>query len=170
MKKLLLLCTLALAVAAITSCNGGAVNETSKEDDSVKTKPYYIDRHESFDTSNLDTEIFIHSQVWPEFPGGEDSLEAFLKKNIRYPKKAKEQKIEGRVFVRFIVERDGSITDAKIMRDIVYGSSEADSLAATLGCGAEALRVIKMMPKWSPATHRGYKVRFQYTFPIQFRL
>ncbi|MBP5535691.1 MAG: energy transducer TonB [Bacteroidales bacterium] len=117
-----------------------------------------------------DTAIFTISDDDPEFPGGEDSLYAFFRKNIRYPEAAKEQQVEGRVYVRFVVEKDGSITNAEVLRDVVYGSEEADSLAAELGCGAEVLRVIDMMPAWKPAVFHGYVVRRQYVVPVQFSL
>lgn len=116
------------------------------------------------------TEIYLIVEHEPEFPGGLDSLYSFLNKNIHYPEEALKNRIEGKVFAQFIVEKDGSITHAKIIRDIVHGSTEADSLASELGCGAEALRVINMMPKWKPASNYGVIVRYQYTFPIEFSL
>lgn len=115
-------------------------------------------------------EIFLIVDHDPEFPGGIDSLYSFLNRNIHYPEKAKEQKIEGRIYTQFIVEKDGRITHAKILRDIVYGNAEADSLAAELGCSAEVLRVINMMPKWHPASNHGTIVRYQFCLPVKFSL
>ena len=106
----------------------------------------------------LDTMIFTFCDVDAEFPGSEDSLNAFLHRNIRYPKDAKDKKIEGTVYVSFVVERDGDITDAKVVRDIGYG------------CGEEALRVLNTMPKWKPATQHGYAVRQKNNLPIRFSL
>lgn len=122
------------------------------------------------DTAIFPYDMFLAPEHLPEFIGGEDSLYAFLKKNVHYPKEAIEKKVEGKVFVSFIVEKDGSITNAKIVRDIIYGSEEADSLAAKLGCGAETLRVIKMMPKWKPTVHKGQTVRFQIVLGVKFSL
>ena len=115
-------------------------------------------------------EIFLIVEHDPEFPGGIDSLFSFLNKNIRYPEEAIKRKIEGNIFVRFIVEKDGSITNAEILRDIVYGSEEADSLATQLGCSAEVLRVIDMMPKWKPASNHGSIVRYRFSLPVKFSL
>ena len=122
------------------------------------------------DTAIFPYDMFLAPEHLPEFIGGEDSLYAFLKKNVHYPKEAIEKKVEGKVFVSFIVEKDGSITNDKIVRDIIYGSEEADSLAAKLGCGAETLRVIKMMPKWKPTVHKGQTVRFQIVLGVKFSL
>ena len=94
----------------------------------------------------------------PEFPGGLDSLRAFIQRNLRYPEEAKRNKIEGKVFISFIIEADGSVSNIKVLRDI--GS----------GCGAEAVRVVKMMPKWKPGKQRGKAVRTQFNLPIQFVL
>ena len=89
---------------------------------------------------------------------------------IRYPEEAIKRKIEGKIYTRFIVEKDGSITNAEIIRDIVYGNEEADSLAVRLGCGAEVIRVINMMPKWKPASDCGTIVRYQFILPVMFSL
>ena len=94
-----------------------------------------------------DTAIVVISDVMPEFPGGEDSLFAFLFRNIKYPVEAKKADIQGRVFVTFVVEKDGRITGERILRDIGGG------------CGEEVLRVIRTMPKWKPGTQDGKPVR-----------
>ena len=123
-----------------------------------------------FGMTEDDAEIYVVVEHEPEFPGGLDSLFSFLNKNIRYPEDALKRKIEGKIYTQFIVEKDGSITNAKIIRDIVYGNEEADSLAVRLGCGAEVIRVINMMPKWKPASNCGTIVRYQFTLPITFSL
>jgi len=94
----------------------------------------------------------------PEFPGGMGALHAFLKENIRYPEAARKNRIEGKVYVTFIVEKDGSITNAKLLRDIGGG------------CGAEAVRAVKTMPRWIPAKQRGETVRCQFNLPVTFTL
>ena len=93
-----------------------------------------------------------------EFPGGEDALYDFIAKTLKYPQAAKDSNIQGKVFVQFVVEKDGSITNAKVLRDIGGG------------CGEEALRVVKMMPKWKPGDQRGVKIRTQFNLPITFSL
>lgn len=94
----------------------------------------------------------------PEFPGGMGALHAFLKENIRYPEAARKNRIEGKVYVTFIVEKDGSITHAKILHDIGGG------------CGEEAIRVVNSMPRWKPGTQHGEPERTQFNLPVQFKL
>ena len=103
-------------------------------------------------------EIFIVVEVSPEFPGGLDSLYNFIYSNLRYPQSAMRYKLEGRVFITFVVEKDGSITNVRILRDIGGG------------CGQEAKRVVEMMPKWIPGKQNGKTVRVQYNLPITFKL
>ena len=93
-----------------------------------------------------------------EFPGGEDALYDFIAKNLKYPQAAKDSNIQGRVFVQFTVDKDGTIINPKVARDIGGG------------CGEEALRVVKMMPKWKPGESRGTKYRVQCTLPVPFEL
>ncbi len=88
----------------------------------------------------------------------QQKLLEFIYSNIKYPELAKETRIEGVVVVQFVVEKDGSITDVKIMRDIGGG------------CGEEAVRVVKMMPKWIPGKQRGRPVRVLFNLPIRFKL
>ena len=94
----------------------------------------------------------------PMFPGGTEALYKFIQDSLRYPKEALEKRIEGRVYVTFVVEKDGTVTNPKVLRDI--GS----------GCGEEAIRLVKTMPKWSPGEQRGVPVRVQYGLPINFQL
>ena len=105
-----------------------------------------------------DDEIFVVVENSPEFPGGNDSLYAYIGRNIKYPEAAKKEKIQGRVFVTFVIEKDGQVSSAKILRDIGGG------------CGEEAIRVVKNMPKWKPGTQRGNPVRVQFNLPIMFQL
>jgi Ca-activated chloride channel family protein len=103
-------------------------------------------------------EVFVVVEDDPEFPGGMDSLKAFIERNLVYPQLAKDNKIEGKVFVTFVVEKDGSISGVKVLRDIGYG------------CGAEAIRVVMKMPKWKPGKQRGKPMRVQFNLPIEFKL
>jgi TonB family protein len=88
----------------------------------------------------------------------EERFAQFIKANLKYPKKARRKKIEGTVYVSFIIERDGTISNAYLKSEIGEG------------CGAEALRVINSMPKWNPANHLGKKVRYRTEVPIGFYL
>ena len=94
----------------------------------------------------------------PQFPGGPSALFEFLSKNMQYPKDAEKAKLQGRVIVTFVVKKDGSITDAKVVKSV------APSL------DAEALRVINAMPNWAPGRQGGQPVNVKYTVPLTFRL
>jgi TonB family protein len=94
----------------------------------------------------------------PSYPGGDDVRIDFLVRNIKYPEQARKNGIQGKVFVTFIVETDGSITEVKVLRGIGGG------------CDEEAVRVIKLMPKWNPGTDKGQPVRVQFNLPIKFAL
>ena len=94
----------------------------------------------------------------PSFPGGERDLMAYLAKNIDYPTLAKEANIEGVVVLGFVVGKDGSINDINIMKDI------------GAGCGREALRVVREMPRWSPGEANGHAVKVRFTLPVRFKL
>ena len=103
-------------------------------------------------------EIFTVVEEQPGFVGGEESRIAYLQQNIKYPEEAKELGIQGKVFVTFVVEIDGSITDVKVLRGIGGG------------CDEEAIRVVSSMPKWVPGKQRGTAVRVQFNLPIKFTL
>jgi protein TonB len=109
-------------------------------------------------TEASDNQIFTAVEINPNFPGGEAAFGKFLQKNIKYPTIAKENNIQGRVYVNFVVERDGSLTDIKVVRE--PGS----------GLGDEAARVLKMSPKWTPGIQNGKPVRVSYTIPVNFSL
>lgn len=103
--------------------------------------------------------IFEVVEQMPEFPdGGMAGLMQFLSKNIKYPTIAQENGTQGRVTVQFVVNRDGSIVDAKVLRGV---DPYLDK---------EALRVVGTMPKWKPGMQRGKPVRVKYTVPVMFRL
>lgn len=102
--------------------------------------------------------IFDMPEIMPEFIGGPDALDDFIKKNIVYPPEAKAKGIQGKVYVQFIVEKDGSITNVIVRR------------GANPLLDAEAVRVVKLMPDWKPGTMRGKKVRVRYTLPIVFTI
>ena len=105
-----------------------------------------------------EAEIFTVVESMPEFPGGQGKLMQYLAKNIEYPQIARESGIQGRVFVTFVVEKDGSVTDVRVLRGIGGG------------CDEEAVRVVKSMPKWVPGKQRGKPVRVQFNLPVKFTL
>lgn len=105
-----------------------------------------------------ETVCFGAHPVDPEFPGGMDSLYAYLCRNVSYPAEARDSNITGKVFVSFTIERDGSVTDVKILRDIGGG------------CGAAVVEAVKNMPRWKPATMQGKPIRMQFSLPVNFSL
>lgn len=98
------------------------------------------------------------AEIMPEFPGGELKLLEFISKNIKYPQLARETGTQGRVYISFIVEPDGSISNVELLRGI------------GAGCDEEAMRVVKAMPKWSPGRQCGKAVRVVFNLPVNFKL
>lgn len=103
-------------------------------------------------------EIWVFVEEDPAFPGGDEALYAYIGNNIKYPDLARDNNIEGTVVIKFVVEKDGSISRATILSEIGGG------------CGKEALRVVNSMPKWKPGKQGGKAVRTEFMVPIQFEL
>ena len=102
--------------------------------------------------------IFTVVEDQPSYPGGEEARIRYLQANLDYPQMAREAGIQGTVFVTFVVERDGSVTDVRVLRGIGGG------------CDEEAVRVVSNMPRWTPGRQRGQPVRVQFNMPIRFVL
>ena len=113
-------------------------------------------------TANIvdDTQVYeiMTLEVQPSFPGGMDKFYNYLNKSIKYPPMAAEANIQGKVFVSFVVEKDGSLTDIHIIRNLGGGTDE------------EAVRVLKASPPWLPGIQNGRQVRVKYNIPISFKL
>jgi protein TonB len=105
-----------------------------------------------------ETKVFDVVEQMPSFPGGDAELMKFLSTHIKYPVVAEENGIQGRVIATFVVERDGSITDVKVIKSVDPSLDK------------EAIRVLKSMPKWIPGKQNGSTVRVKYTVPVTFRL
>ena len=105
-----------------------------------------------------ETKVFDVVEEMPQFPGGQAALLEYLAKNIKYQVVAEENGVQGRVIVTFVVERDGSITDVRVVKSVDPSLDK------------EAARVVKSMPKWQPGKQNGSAVRVKYTVPVQFRL
>ncbi len=103
-------------------------------------------------------EVYMFVEDQPSFPGGEDEMRKFISRNVEYPKEARESGIVGTVYIQFIVEKDGTLTNIKVIRGVHESLNQ------------EALRVIKLMPKWKPGKQRGKAVRTQFTIPLKFSL
>ena len=113
-----------------------------------------VPKHEKIDQ----LEVCLAPEVEPEFPGGQEKFMEYFQKTVIYPNISKEKGDQGKVYVGFIVEKDGSISDVKIMRGV---TSHLDR---------EAMRVVKKMPKWKPGEDKGKIVRSKVTLPVVFRL
>ena len=103
-------------------------------------------------------EIFFVAEDQPEFPGGDAALMEYLRKNIKYPAICRENNVQGRVIVTFIVNKDGTITEPEVVKSV---NPSLDK---------EALRVISQMPNWKPGYQRGKPVRVKFTVPVNFQL
>lgn len=103
-------------------------------------------------------EVFTVVEKMPEYPGGDDARIKFMVENIKYPEQAKKNGIQGVVFVSYVVEKDGKISNIKTIRGIGGG------------CDEEAERVISLMPNWKPGIQRGQPVRVQFNLPVRFSL
>ena len=116
----------------------------------------------SFMTSTAQTKknnmVFDVVEVMPQFPGGQIAMLKYIMENIKYPKQAMKEGIQGRVTVRFIVEKDGSISDVKPI------------LSVHPLLNKEAVRVVESMPKWTPGKHNGKPVRVRFNLPVMFKL
>jgi TonB family protein len=97
-----------------------------------------------------------YAEEMPDYPGGFEKMNKFIAKNLKYPKDAITNNIEGRVIAEFIVEKDGSLSNIKIAKDIGYGE--------------ELVRVIKKMPHWKPGTQKGKAVRVKMKLPVTFTI
>ena len=133
-----------------------------------------------------DDKIFDKPEVLPEFPGGEAELYGWLARNVKYPSEAIESGVQGRMIVRFVVEKDGSISDVKIVKGadgrgvIVTAYKAKDDSPEELkkeneekglkALQVESVRVVKAMPQWKPGTNKGKPVRCYFHLPIVFRL
>lgn len=116
----------------------------------------------SFMTSTAQTKkndmVFDVVEVMPQFPGGQIAMLQYIMKNIKYPEQAMKEGIQGRVAVRFIVEKDGSISDVRPV------------LSVHPLLNKEAVRVVESMPKWSPGKQNGKPVRVRFNVPVMFKL
>jgi protein TonB len=128
--------------------------EVTDETQNIQITPVQFEEEEEV----VEEQIFTVVENDPEFPGGMEALYKYLAQNIKYPQLARDNNITGRVYVTFVVEKDGSIANPKVLRDIGGG------------CGQEAIRVVKSMPKWTPGKQRGKAVRVQFNLPVNFSL
>jgi len=110
----------------------------------------------STDQSTREEEVFTVVQVPPSFPGGNDQIGPYLRQNLRYPEAASKAKVEGKVFVSFIVTHDGRIQNVTVLKGYGYGIDE------------EAIRLVQNMPAWTPGRQAGRPVNVKYNLVIPF--
>jgi TonB family protein len=106
---------------------------------------------------NSSSQVFTIVDSMPEFPGGQKAMNIFIIKELKYPDKAIKRKTQGKVYINFIIEVDGSISNSKVLKGIGHG------------CDEEALRIISLMPKWKAGFHKGKNVRVSFNLPITFK-
>lgn len=113
------------------------------------------------ETETIDNEkIYTIVDEMPSFPGGEIQMIKFLKKNLKYPIREKAGHIAGNCYITFVIEKDGSVRQLKMLKGVEGGG----------GCDEEVIRVVKLMPDWKPGKHHGATVRTQYNLPVKFVL
>lgn len=134
------------------------INAEVSQEEIIEEYVYEAPEIEIEEEEIVEAEIFTVVEQMPEFPGGAAEMTRFIQKNIKYPMMARESDIQGRVYVNFVVEPDGSVSNVTVMRGIGGG------------CDEEAVRIVNMMPKWNPGKQRGIAVRCSFTVPIVFRL
>ncbi len=131
------------------------VKEVEVSEDAVQPEEEII---KIVENSNDENPTFFIVEEMPEFPGGDEALRDFISNSVQYPKGAQNNGIQGRVYVQFVVDTDGSIKNVKIARGVHSSLNN------------EAMRVVKSMPNWKPGVQRGKPVRVSYTVPINFEL
>lgn len=150
----------AIVLSTVPAMNLQAANQAGDIETVIDNKETLnIEMEEEKENIELRAEqIFSIVEQMPEFPQGYEELSKYLKSNLQYPQEAREMKISGKVFISFIVEENGNITNAKILRGIGGGCDEA------------ALEIIEAMPDWNPGKQNGKAVKVQFNMPIVFKL
>jgi protein TonB len=156
MKRTLLIALLILSTLMVNAQQQPAQKPKDQSADVIIDSPIPMDTSKTvpYDPNR----IFTSVQQIPTFPGGFENFYKFLAQNIRYPANAVKDRIQGKVFLTFVVEKDGSLTDIKVIRSV---SGDID---------AEAVRVLRSSPKWKPGIQNGRPVRVQFAVPIDFSL
>ncbi len=136
-----------------------SVQDIKGTDDKFGIDIAELDKHKVvIEEKIVDDKPFVTVEQMPSFPGGEVEMQKFIRDNLKYPVIAQENGIQGRVTIRFVVTKDGTISDVQVLRGI-------DS-----SCDKEAVRVVKAMPKWIPGKQNGRNVPVYFTLPVIFKL
>ena len=161
LKKFGTLCLIATMFVACKDANSQQQKEAvvkQEQKEVVDTQEHNCVTTEPQGPIDPEYDRFGHTEEMPEFPGGEGKLLQFIAENVRLPKCVTDAGVKGRCVVEFVVEKDGSLSDIKIVRSLHKD------------CDAEAIRVLQTMPRWKPGMERGKPVRVKYTVPVEFRL
>ncbi len=123
-------------------------------------------------TQETKYKIFEEPEVFPQFPGGDQALMEFIENNLHCPKKMLRIGANGRVIVTFAVEKDGSIAEPKVLKTTLKFKSGKpyENTRIIKQCEEEALRIMKMMPRWIPGRQNGVRVRMKYHIPFRFNM
>ena len=163
LRALLMLPAVALSVIVASACKQDTNSEMNlNSQDASTTDVYWVDIQE-VDIAETDStdEVFWVVDQRPEYPGGEAALMEYLRSNLQYPENCKKNKVQGRVLISFVVNKDGSIVEPAVVKSAGPAGVELD---------VEALRVVSSMPAWTPGMQNGEAVRVQYTIPVVFQL
>ncbi len=164
LRVLLMLPAVALSVIVASACKQDTNSEMDvNTKDAPPTSVYlHIEECEECEIEEADTsQVFMVVEEKPEFPGGEAALMEYLRSNLQYPENCKKNKVQGRVLISFVVNKDGSIVEPAVVKSAGPVGVELD---------VEALRVISGMPAWTPGKQNGEAVRVQFTVPVVFKL
>lgn len=164
LRVLLMLPAVALSVIVASSCKSDINTEMNVNAQAAPPTDVYwdIEECEECEMEEADTsQVFMVVEEVPEFPGGTEALLEYLRSNLQYPERCKENKIQGRVIITFVVNKDGNIVEPAVIKSAGPEGVELD---------VEALRVVSSMPAWTPGKQKGEAVRVQYTVPITFKL
>ena len=129
-----------------------------EKDQPVSETAIAVEKNEARQSGNIDGPVFTVVEQQPEFKGGMAALGQYLQSNLKYPAAAKKAKVQGRVFVNFIISKTGEVSDVKILKDVGFGTGE------------EAVRVMQNMPRWEPGRQSGKLVNVRFNLPINFEL
>ena len=144
----LALLTILVLAGLILGCNRGSLATRSMQASGQSSAP----------ADNYEEEIFTVVKSPPSFPGGNARLQDYIRKNLRYPEDAIKNKVQGRVFVSFIVRKEGTLQDVTVLKGMGHGTNE------------EALRLVQAMPNWNPGKQSGRVVNVKYNLVIPFTL
>lgn len=159
LKKYGTLCLIATMFVACKDANSQQQKEAvvkQEQKEVVDTQEHNCVTTEQQDPVNPENFYCCYTEEMPEFPGGEGKLLQFIAENIHLPKCVTSATVKGRSIIEFVVEKDGTVSDFKVVRSLHKD------------CDEEAVRVLKTMPKWKPGRERGKPVRVKYMVPVQF--